>query len=212
MSRIISCLVAFLIVFGVVGSARAQEEDLGFIPDPESTFFGLQVSWLNVSEAVEKLITFNEDKELEIEAKYAEKEERILDRIVALEETNPELADKLEGRLESFQEKLNARLERMSGRLEDLEGRRDQFDEKKNEWVEQMQNRREELIQKKEEVQNRIEIRRATPSGELIQNRIEQRTEQGTEQGTEQNDAGDGQVAVPVRIQPIQQAPQRLTR
>lgn len=200
MKRVVVYVVALLVVFSVAGSVRAQEEDLGFIPDPESKLFGLQISWLNVSEAVEKLITFNEDKELEIEAKYAEKEERILDRIAALEETNPELADKLEERLESLQGKLDSRLERMGGRLEKLEERKGEFEQKKNEWVEQMQNRREELIQKKEEVQNRIEIHRATSSGELLQNRIEQ-------DGT-----GSEQLAVPVRIQPIQQVPRGLTR
>lgn len=155
-------------------SDQVAERPDGFIPDPESRFFGLQVAWLNVQESVERVFANTEDKKLELEIKYAEKEAWMLARIEsAINRDNPELVAKLEAQLVKMQEGYQKRLEMIDLRLEKIEERGERFEERKDEWAERMKMRHNRLQERRqrrldESEIDEVEIRESTDSPQIM--------------------------------------------
>lgn len=192
--KLLSIFLALILSFSMVGRVSAAE-DLGFIPDPESKVFGLQMAWLNVSESFQKLITFSEDKEAEIEVKFAEREQRLLEKIAELEEVNPIAAENLQNVVDRLEEKQEDRLDRLGEKIKRYQAKEGEFEEKKNQWVERMQEKRQELLQKREEMRERLNN---PETGE------QERTEEQSGQGTE--DGGQGQGGATEQINQVKPA------
>lgn len=173
-SKLLGLALGVFLSLLLVGVVRAQEVEesspsplvvveeggIGFVPDPESRFFGLQVAFMNVSESIEKLVAFTEVRIAAVEDKYAARNERLTTRMEALIVDRPEMAERLGERLVKLRERQDKRLERLGERLLKLQERGEKFEERKGEWVLRMQERRENMEIRREEARDRLEIRR----------------------------------------------------
>ncbi len=159
-------LAALAFSFLFVGGVRAEEvepvvvdtmEEEVSVPNPESFFFGLQVAWMRVTNNIEIWLAKTDEKKTDLEIKFAEREAVLLEKIIEVSESNPELAEKLEGNLDKLGDRYDKRLERIDAKIESFETRGEEMEQRMLEWQEKIQTRREMLEQKKNQIQERIE-------------------------------------------------------
>jgi len=196
--KIKAIILSLLMIFGLVavGGVRAEEvvEEMGEVevsevvevPDPESSFFGLQVAWMNIKDNVEIWLARTDEKKTELEVLAAEKEAVLLEKIADVVETNPDLADRLELQLDNLGDRYGKRLERIDERMGNFGGRSEGMEQRMLEWQEEVQNRRQMLEAKKNQIQERME-----DMGEGDQLMIQDQLQDGSGDG-QQVGPGDG--------------------
>lgn len=159
-------LIALVFSLFLAGGVRAEEvevvdvvvEEEINVPNPESFFFGLQVAWMNITDNFQVWLARTDEKKIDLEVKFAEREAVLMNRIILVSENNPELAEKLEVRLDKLEDRYDKRLERIDTRIADFESRGEVMEQRMLEWQERIRVRREVMEQKKEEIQERIKI------------------------------------------------------
>lgn len=178
-------LIALAFSFLFVGGVRAEEvesvvvEEIN-VPNPESFFFGLQVAWMNITDNFQVWLARTDEKKIDLEVKFAEKGEILMERIVLASESNPELADALEKQLDRLGDRHDKRLERIDTRIAGFGSKGEDMEQRMFAWQERIQIKRAAMEQKKEEIQERIKNMR----GEQLQDQF-------------QDGSGDGQEAGP---------------
>jgi len=147
---------------------KSDNSDVGFVPNPESLWFGLQNAFMRVSENIQLMMARTEEKKAELELKFAQKEEKLTEKVA--NSKNPEKFGKL---LEKLQERQQQRLQKLDQKLEKLGERKEEFRQR----MEQITNKLEERRQKRLEnrLERREDINESTESGE--------REDQGEEGG-----------------------------
>ena len=161
-------LIVLAFSFFFVGGVRAEEvvdadvaevvvEEVS-VPNPESPLFGLQVAWMKVSDNIQVWLARTDEKKTDLEVAFAEKEAILMDRIVLASESNPDLAEALEGQLSRLDDRYEDRLERIDTRIAGFESKGEGMEQRMSEWQERIQVKRAVMEQKKEEIQERIKI------------------------------------------------------
>lgn len=186
-------LIALAFSFFFVGGVRAEEvevveetmEEIS-VPNPESSFFGLQVAWMRVTDNIEMWLAKTDEKKTELEVFFAEKEATLMDRIVLAAENNPEKAEALQSHLDKLNERYSQRIERIDGRIADFENRGEGMEQKMLEWQEKIQARREAVEQKRQQVEEKVKN-----MGEEGQLKIQDQLQDGSGEG-QQVGPGDG--------------------
>ena len=189
-------LIALVFSFFFVGGVRAEEvvdadvaevvvEEVS-VPNPESPLFGLQVAWMKVSDNIQVWLARTDEKKTDLEVAFAEKEAILMDRIVLASESNPDLAEALEGQLSRLDDRYEDRLERIDTRIAGFETRGEGMEQKMLEWQEKVQTKRQSLEQKKNEIQERV--KNMGNDGQL---KIQDQLKDGTSDG-QQVGPGDG--------------------
>ena len=189
-------LIVLAFSFFFVGGVRAEEvvdtdvaevviEEVS-VPNPESSFFGLQVAWMKISDNIQVWLARTDEKKTDLEVAFAEKEAILMDRIVLASESNPDLAEALEGQLSRLDDRNEERLERIDTRISGFKSQDDGVGEKMGEWQAEIQTRREAVEQKKNEIQERVKN-----MGDDGQLKIQDQLKDGTSDG-QQVGPGDG--------------------
>jgi hypothetical protein len=129
------------------------------VPDVESGWFGLRWAFVKVSHNVQVVLARTDEKKDELEMKFAEKEEVLIARITALEESNPKLAEKLSGKLDKISEKYEERVDKLGVKMNKLEEREQEMKTRMEQWMERREENKQKLEQKKEEIRERVESR-----------------------------------------------------
>ena len=176
------------------------------VPNPDSSFFGLRWAWMRVSQNIQLWLTRSEEKQAELEAKFAEQEQVLIERIESsnnperlesilkrMQERHQRRLERLDERIKRIGEKRSETAERLLERLQDLEERRleasesgeledDDEVEASEAAVRRFEERREEarerMEQRREELRKRFEERR-----EEIKERVEERREDRDDDG-----------------------------
>lgn len=158
MKKLILFLVAVLFL-GLPGGVRAEElmvEPLAVdevvevveVPDVESRWFGIRWAFERVSHNISLLITRSEDKKIELEVKFAEKEQKILDRIDVLVEKNPKAAERLSKVAERMGVRYVERVEKLERKMIEWQERGDRMEERVEGKLEQIRDRKDVLKEK----------------------------------------------------------------
>lgn len=113
-------------------------------------FVGLQLAWLNISETISKLLARTEEKKADVQLRYAEKTEKLKERIEMSE--NPERFKVL---LERMEIKQQERVQQINSRMEKLGEKKEEFQQRMNQWEIRKEERRQIIDKAKEAVQNR---------------------------------------------------------
>jgi len=146
----------------------------------------LQVAWMKVSDNIQVWLARTDEKKTDLEVAFAEKEAILMDRIVLASESNPDLAEALEGQLSRLDDRYEDRLERIDTRIAGFETRGEGMEQKMLEWQEKVQTKRQSLEQKKNEIQERV--KNMGNDGQL---KIQDQLKDGTSDG-QQVGPGDG--------------------
>jgi hypothetical protein len=135
MKRVSLFLFLFLF-FGSFSVARAEEFDA---PNPESRWFGVSWAVERVKHNVDVWLARTDEKKIELEISFAEKEEMLEEKINEMMESNPEASKRLLGVLEKLEQKRVRRVERVEERMRKVEERGGKLEEKLKEWREKQE-------------------------------------------------------------------------
>jgi len=108
--------------------AVISEGEEGVLVSPNNKFFGLSWAFMQVSESIERMIAFSEEKKTEVEMKYAQRELRLKEMV---QEKNQEryqvMLNKLNQRHEKRVNRLEQRVERLGERKEEFKQKVEQY-------------------------------------------------------------------------------------
>ncbi|MBU1256844.1 hypothetical protein KKA49_04110 [Patescibacteria group bacterium] len=137
MKKYILVLVAVLFL-GLPGGVRANDVA---VSDVESRWFGVRWAFERVSHNFQVFVARTEEKKVDLELKFAEKEEKLADKIAKLEEVNPMAAERLGKMAEKLEKKRVERMEKVEMRIQKME-------EKGEGKVEQIRERKEKILKR----------------------------------------------------------------
>ena len=113
---------------------------------------------MNLTDNFQVWLARTDEKKLDLEVAFAEKGAILIDRVVLAAESNPELADALEGQLDRLEDRHDQRLDRIDTRIAGFGNKGEVMEQRMSEWQERIQVKRAVMEQKKEEIQERIKI------------------------------------------------------